>query len=1349
MKKLMYVMTMAPMLALSLNAANQSILWNDGAWDAGGAPKGKLLSDNPGWWGERVYTGVTYSYENQPDRPADVLKNDATQFGRRLIDGNPAYFKPVGISGKPLVAMFDFKRPCVFNEVTLLSSAKDEGRGILDVSDDGTNWTRVTGFRFAGPRTRIILQAQSKGRHLRVSIRSRGRITKLDEVLVWGDGEVSAQYPEDMKPLRVKGASAYTDRRNGGIEIWPISEPKIKHDRSKDLVVCVPEDPRTRREKSVELAMAGNETETRYFAVVNAGRTAKQVHLAVDGLGDDVTAELRIGGVMRVDGGRFRAIEGDTAIYAPYPFFAADAKPPANVTAKYFANSEKVIGFPSSVPLAPGEGVTLMVRFTSHNAKPGKRRGAVAAGKIRLPVSLTVGDLMLPELPLWVHLYSPMTKQFPFESRARVERDVEMFAALGASTCYEMPLPGTKQELLRKRTPYTIFTPRRWLDLKLLHALKAGKESLDNPANRQKVAECVLAAAKEAKECGLPMKDWCLFLPDEPGRKNAALYGEIARIAKATLPEVQIYMNPCFWERDPTVSDDPFRPSPDVIYEYLKPFYNEVIDISCPARGMVIEGSKLVDELLTAKRRVNALYIHPPVPVGRTLAWTAFRNGFNGYAYYCYYSPRGDSYDISGWKSLSKAYVPVVPLAEDVAITPVYEMMREAREDFKMLHLVKTLGRKDLMSKLMEASTGSGEFAGMVPVTLDCQGLRDMTMEALCSKTKRMKRFSVVDCGGVPRLAVNGNPLSGTAVMPSPNAPAGTSVDTLKEFAQQGVDLSSDVWMMNDRRHKPRVWWIDEGVYDFKMFDALVNGLLDASEDGLIFPRIKIDPPEAWIKRYPEEMFARRVRPASRTWRELYRRMLRDMVAHVEASPYADRIGGYHIGALHCGEWLLESGEYIKTLPKVDWDVRDPLPPQHVISERKRLVKEMSDSVVHAMVEATDYMRELTKGEKWIGAFLGYYSLSHESLAKALENGKFDFCAAPPHYHTIREIGGTGRSQSYVQGSYRLHGCVYFEETDFRTFLSDADRSFPYVTRRRPLDEALSLMRRSIGKCLAGGWEHWWFLLGGNRSYSHPQMLETVKRGVELGRETLDTAQWKPADIAVFTSYGEYATSAGAHVQNLRHDLKVNMHAELLPRCGVTFDSYVLEDIADPRLPDYKIYFFPNAITVKPELRNKIKDCVRRAGKTAIWAYASGYSDGNTNSVDLIHDLTGLKMAEYYPVPTGRYSRVFVAEHDVTVDATGWRSVYFPIPDNPDGLREAFRSVGAHVWLDSDDTFIAGRDFVMIHASSDGEKKIILPRMCDVSEVFGLSSCRKGVKEITEFLKKGETRVYRMSGGDV
>ena len=120
------------------------------------------------------------------------------------------------------------------------------------------------------------------------------------------------------------------------------------------------------------------------------------------------------------------------------------------------------------------------------------------------------------------------------ESRARVEMDVERLAALGASTCYGMPRPNTKQALLRKRAPHTMFTPRRWLDMRLLNSL-----------------------------------------------------------------------------------------------------------------------------------------------------------------------------------------------------TPVYETIREAWEDFRLLALVKASGRKALLAELMEASTGRGESAGMVPVTLDCQALRDKIMREM------------------------------------------------------------------------------------------------------------------------------------------------------------------------------------------------------------------------------------------------------------------------------------------------------------------------------------------------------------------------------------------------------------------------------------------------------------------------------------------------------------------------------------------------------------------------------------------------------------------------------------------
>ena len=75
---------------------------------------------------------------------------------------------------------------------------------------------------------------------------------------------------------------------------------------------------------------------------------------------------------------------------------------------------------------------------------------------------------------------------------------------------------------------------------------------------------------------------------------------------------------------------------------------------------------------------------------------------------------------------------------------------------------------------------------------------------------------------------------------------------------------------------------------------------------------------------------------------------------------------------------------------------------------------------------------------------------------------------------------------------------------------------------------------------------------------------------------------------------------------------------------------------------------------------------------------------------------------------------------------------------------KAFRDAGAHVWIDTDDVFAAGRGYVMVHASSDGEKTIRLKRPCDVSEIFGASPAHSNVTSISEWMKRGETRVWKI-----
>ena len=608
--------------------------------------------------------------------------------------------------------------------------------------------------------------------------------------------------------------------------------------------------------------------------------------------------------------------------------------------------------------------------------------------------------------------------------------------------------------------------------------------------------------------------------------------------------------------------------------------------------------------------------------------------------------------------------------------------------------------------------------------------------------------YGVERVGGVPRFTRDGKPFAATAVMPSPAAKPGAAQEVLKSFRAVGIRLASDVWTMHDKRYTPRQWWLDDGEYDFAQFDALAHGLIDAAGDELIFPRIKIDPPAKWSAAHPDEMMSELSPwPDSKAWRALYRRMLRDVIAHVEKSDYADRVIGYHIGAFHCGEWLTSIGtpKVAEIFRPAACDVRDPLPPPEATAARRAAIERISGATADMLLDAASCIKEITQGRMLVGAFFGYPSIAHEKLSRVLQSGKVDFVAAPPHYGNFREPGQAGRSQAYYQASYRLHDMVYFEESDFRTFLSEPAFAPPRQTRRRPLDESLALVRRSIGKSLAGGWENWWFLLGGNNTLSAPELMASIRIGAAEAAATLETARWTPAEVAVFTAADEYVTSGGTHTPRMAEWGKCRLHKVALPACGVPFDSYELSDIADPRLPDYKAYVFPNAIALSDATRAKIKERVRRAGKTAIWVFAPGYYDERgKGDVANVEDLTGVAVAPH-PLTGGHPCDKMLAPVGRAVcEREGWRSVFMSLPPDAAALRAAFREAGAHVWLETDDVLAAGRGYVMVHAASDGEKTIRLPGAFDVHEIFGASPARKGVSEIVETMKRGETRVWRL-----
>jgi len=752
-------------VAVACVAVAEPIRWMDGTWDDSGAPKGKLLSDNHHFYGPRVFTGMTYTYEVAPDEPADT-KGVRLRGANNWIRGNSF----VGRRGdKPITVVFDFKRPCSFNEVVLFSPFCTNAAGSVEFSFDNANWSGNFPFRTVAAHTRVRLVEPGKGRYLRLRFQADPKAqyvmdrsaedkdgwlrercmwagpaklghTYLNEVYVWGEGEVSAAYPEDIKPIPAGNSLLFTNVAEGVVSILPMRLPHL--DRK----------PSGKTPDAFALKLVRNETESRYFAIVNGKKTAETVALAAPELGEGVATELLIGGVSRKAPPKRILTDEELAIMATtnregaltasadeldvLPFFFADSKPCENHLRKFVANPQQVAGFPSAVRLAPGEGCVVMLRLTSANAAPGVRCGAMKAGDAQLPVEVTVVDVTLPPQRNWLYAYEPFTQQFPFESASRMKRDVKRFAESGFNCTKLLPKPGTKEELFFKAVPEATVGYYPWVNRSLYPRLLKGEFPQFTAAERETLLRNARGVLARAAALGVKPYDVLVFLPDEPRLVNARSTMTLAKFLKENIPGIQLNCDPLMHE-----GAKGFLPDDEII-RALGDDYNTYVDCSSPIEFITASRPKLMKALWTKPRRINGQYNHPGTRMGRETAFTAFANGFNGHAYYCYFDDleRVDGWDTQTWDYNDYRYQAVYPLENDVALAPLYETLREATEDYRLLNALKAAGKEDVLKAVLaRAASGAWDRTNVLyrhlnPNAEDILDLRETIIDALAPK---------------------------------------------------------------------------------------------------------------------------------------------------------------------------------------------------------------------------------------------------------------------------------------------------------------------------------------------------------------------------------------------------------------------------------------------------------------------------------------------------------------------------------------------------------------------------------------------------------------------------------------
>jgi hypothetical protein len=724
-----------PLVILAAESADTpAVIWYDGSRSP--VPPGSLLSDNEGYWGDGILTGVEYAYERPPDNPADVWRDKAGTFGRRLLDGRPVgnWWTSVGISG-PLVVTFDFKRTCTFREVAVDTRSKRLGITLEVASARTGPWQTVYELARADcPETqfqRLPLAAPAAGSHLRLTVQAEG-ITWLDEVLVWGDAEVSSEVPEAYRPVVAPPIAAeiafssipgiaktgFSDAR-----YWDWQREIGDAARQPAVWSVVPTwDAITDRPllpaaealvREVAVVMARNETECVALALTNTTWEHPR------------TLEVTLSPFQRLGGGDGSALRGELRVAGAIPsrlydvnvgpLFTADNLLPSGLLRRYLTNGAGIADFPRLVLSRAGSAV-LWLSLTSAGAEPGLYEATVTCGgEARVSVRAEVLDVALPSPFVWLQTWSGVTSMFPFRHADRDGREVAYKQSLGVTAWNGWPTPGSVPGLARERGR-TIH--HLWGIGDYGHQLYGGRI---DPAkltaeDEAKIAELIRGHVTQAEELGLGYDDWYVELTDEPGQGNSLAYGALCRLIRKADPRVRIYCNPSFW-----VGGEKLVLSDEDIAEVLGPWYAECVDVSSPLYLLLRDRPRAM-ALFDAPRLVRGYYTvstqsakserAPQVELYRRLAWDAFAKGWNGWGFYSYFAPRGNPWNDfdTDWYTGENMpdYQMVYPGPRGPVPTRPSEAVREGWEDYCLLTLLEQQG-KGQDARALCAACAAGE----------------------------------------------------------------------------------------------------------------------------------------------------------------------------------------------------------------------------------------------------------------------------------------------------------------------------------------------------------------------------------------------------------------------------------------------------------------------------------------------------------------------------------------------------------------------------------------------------------------------------------------------------------------
>jgi hypothetical protein len=382
-----------------------------------------------------------------------------------------------------------------------------------------------------------------------------------------------------------------------------------------------------------------------------------------------------------------------------------------------------------------------------------------------------------------------------------------------------------------------------------------------------------------------------------------------------------------------------------------------------------------------------------------------------------------------------------------------------------------------------------------------------------------------------------------------------------------------------------------------------------------------------------------------------------------------------------------------------------------------------------------------------------------------------DMLATPIGYRK-RRAGRVGINVNPFDASAALYNKIIWRENDLRThFCSKIESS-----RTANKEETISVIERSFGHALCSGGGIWYYPFGA-AWFHQEEVMKSIKKLNSVGRDSLKLKAKSNAEVAFifseeslfYYSYDqmmEFATGIGRSV------------IENASRMGASYDVYMLDDIKNKKMPDYKLYIFMNSFAIDKEISEAIKKKVRKNNAVSVWCYAPGYIQGNKFDISKAKDITGINLTSVPGKERGclkvvskivaEYARkiyspytvgpLFKVDDDSAVKLgyfngkvalaskkfKNHRSIYCLMPLEKELLMWLCDYAGVHVYSRDFSVFRANSNYIMIHTSKAGSRTVVLPSEAKITDVLTDKIIAEKAKEFTIKLDKGITKIYKI-----